>query len=414
MPARRDFRPPKDNALLIRLVFLTLPLIMRAQRVVSVQIPDEDWSRLDPLRKTRLILSANHPTGTDPLIAMELARRLGQHFNFVAAVENFDGLRGWIIQRLGAYSIARGLPDRSSLQTTRRLLSVQDRKVALFPEGETYYHNDITLPFQSGVTQLGFWALTDLQKLGKEPVLPIVPVAIKYCFVDDPVPEIHARLAFLEDAVGIAGGSDRREYDRLIALGERVASMVERQYRLPEAAGLELDVRIMRLKEHIIERVAAEIRETPPDGPLPEQMRFLFNALRSYSMEFVEANSGYEQRIHQRRMEHAEPLFADLLRLHDFLALTGHYVRDHPTWERFADVLSRLEQEIFGRARSWTPVEARVRIADPVRLEEWLGSYKENRKAAVGAATKLLEKRVVGLLRQFWDAGNAMPEDGFR
>jgi hypothetical protein len=131
-------------------------------------------------------------------------------------------------------------------------------------------------------------------------------------------------------------------------------------------------------------------------------------------MEFVEANSGYEQRIHQRRMEHAEPLFADLLRLHDFLALTGHYVRDHPTWERFADVLSRLEQEIFGRARSWTPVEARVRIADPVRLEEWLGSYKENRKAAVGAATKLLEKRVVGLLRQFWDAGNAMPEDGFR
>src|SRR5260370_23998012 len=94
--------------------------------------------------------------------------------------EGCEGQWGWLIQRLGAYSIHRGLPDRQSLRMTRRLLAEMDRKVVIFPEGETYEHNDALIPFQQGVVQIGFGALDDVQKSGREPSLPVLPIAVKY------------------------------------------------------------------------------------------------------------------------------------------------------------------------------------------------------------------------------------------
>ena len=404
-----DFRPPRESRLLIGTVYGALPWIMRVRRVVRVKLEQGDWDHLEPLRNSRLILSANHPTGTDPLIAMDLARRLGQYFNFVAAREIFAGPYGWLLQRLGAYSVVRGTPDRDSLQMTRRLLAEKDRKVALFPEGETYYHNDITLPFHSGVTQLGFWALADLQRLGKEPRLPVVPVAIKYRYLDDPGPEIEWRLSRLEEAVGLPLSPAGGWYPRLLAIGERVISAMEREYHLQVDPAAPLDRRIEQVKEEILRRVVRAVGQTPPEGPLPERMRFLFNALRGHASEWMEGTTEYDRRLHARRTDEVRPVFNDLWRLHNCIAMTGHYVRDHPTCERFGDVLSRLEGEVFGSARASARREALVRIAEPLDLGQWKAEYGANRRKTVETATRVLEERVVQLLRELWMAGRPLP-----
>src|SRR5262249_56844355 len=120
-----------------------------------------------------VILTPNHPSSNDPLIALWMARRLGRAFNYLACRELFEGFYGWVIQRLGCYSILRGTMDREAVRTTIALLAEQDRQVVIFPEGEIYGHNDMLLPFQAGVVQMGFMAVDRLEKAGKDRALPV-------------------------------------------------------------------------------------------------------------------------------------------------------------------------------------------------------------------------------------------------
>src|SRR5262249_10129147 len=155
LPMSLDFLPPRENRFLLWGSRVLLPFVMRRFRqIVAVSIAKADWSHREALRRRRAILSANHPTTSDPLIAMYLSRRLGEGSTYMACRELSHGPWGWTIQRLGAYSIHRGLPDRQSLRMTRRLLAEKDRKVVIFPEGETYEHNDALIPFQQGVIQI--------------------------------------------------------------------------------------------------------------------------------------------------------------------------------------------------------------------------------------------------------------------
>src|SRR5262245_28811205 len=145
-----DFRPPKTNPLVVGLTYPMLPVIARvARRRVAIEVDEGEWERLAPLRERRLIVTPNHPRSNDPLIALWMARRLGRAFNYLTCRELFEGVYGWIIQRLGAYSILRGAVDREAIRTTISLLAEQDRQVVIFPEGEIYGHNDMLLPFQA-------------------------------------------------------------------------------------------------------------------------------------------------------------------------------------------------------------------------------------------------------------------------
>src|SRR5262245_6201606 len=174
-----DFRPPRTNAVVVAAVYGCLGMILRAARgVVAVEADAGEWQRLARLRERRFILTPNHPSSSDPLIALWIARRLRRSFNYMACRELFQGPYGWIIQRLGSYSVLRGTLDRDAVRTTLALLVEQDRQLVIFPEGEIYGHNDMLLPFQSGVAQLGFMAVERLEKAGKDPRLPVVPVAV--------------------------------------------------------------------------------------------------------------------------------------------------------------------------------------------------------------------------------------------
>src|SRR5262249_47457015 len=193
-----DFRPPRTSRLVVGITYPCIPSVLRlARRVAQVQVLPKEWERLDRLRERRFIMTPNHPSSSDPLIALWIARRLRRCFNYLACRELFDQPFGGFLQCLGCYSILRGALDREAIRTTLALLAEQDRQVVIFPEGEIYGHNDLLLPFQSGVVQMGFMALERLEKSGKEPSLPVVPVAVKYLHLRDAHPAIREGLARL-------------------------------------------------------------------------------------------------------------------------------------------------------------------------------------------------------------------------
>lgn len=407
-----DFRPPRENRLVLRVSESILPLVMRRVRgIVAVSIAKTDWARLEGLRGQRAILSANHPTTSDPLISMYLSRRLGEPFNYMACRELFHGPYGWFIQQVGAYSIHRGLPDRQALRMTRRLLAERERKVVIFPEGETYEQNDSLIPFQQGVIQIGFGALDDLRKADQEPVLPVLPIAVKYRCTRDPRPAIHAGLQALETALALSPARGAGFYPRLRAVGEQVLARMEQEFGVQPVPGRPLTERITTAKDHLLDHVAREIGAARPrELPLSEQMRALFNAVCDYAGEFADAPGVYDRRQHTRRLTAARPLLADLRRLQNFLALTDGYVAEQMTGERFLDVISRLEREVLGRVRHRVPREAVVRIAPPVDLGQWYEAYRQRKREILIEVTAEVEGRVRDMLRELAALGTVVAE----
>jgi 1-acyl-sn-glycerol-3-phosphate acyltransferase len=401
-----DFLPPRENRLVLRLSHVLLPVVMsRVRHIVAVKIPKGDWAHLEALRRRRAILSANHPTTSDPLVAMYLSRRLGEGFNYMACRELFHGPWGWIIQRLGAYSIHRGLPDRQSFRMTRRLLAELDRKVVIFPEGETYEHNDALIPFQQGVIQIGFRALEDLQKAGREPSLPVLPIAVKYRCVIDPRPAIEAGLRSLEKALALPH-AEESAYARLRRVGLHVFGRMEREFGLKLPPDVPLNERIAAAKTHVLDHVSREIGvERPHDLPLADQMRFLFNAVYQFADEFAEEPGDYGQRQHARRLAAAAPLLDDLRRLQNFLVVTDGYVAERMTGERFLDVIGRLQREVLGQVRHGVPREAVVRIAPAIDLGPRYDAYRQQKRETIAEVTARVEASVRSLVTELMALG---------
>ena len=80
--------------------------------VTKVTISPEDAARLKQLRRARVVLPPNHPT-QDPAVLFHLSTLLGMQFYLLAAREVFETtFQGWLVSRVGAYSVDRGTPDR--------------------------------------------------------------------------------------------------------------------------------------------------------------------------------------------------------------------------------------------------------------------------------------------------------------
>lgn len=395
------FVPPRHHAGLFWFANTFVPHLGRFfGNVHGLSVEPECLARLEALRGRRAILCPNHPTETDPIVVFWLASRVRLSFNFLATRETLDGPRGKLLNRIGVYSVIRGFPDRESLRMTRKLLAEQDRHVVIFPEGLVYEHNDRLLDFQSGVAQIGFWSLDDLEKAGKELSLPLVPLAIRYRCNVDPAPYIERGLRALEEKLRLTAPAGATSYERLLQIGGHVLGNIERAEGIAPDEGLHLNDRITAARQRVLERVARATGMALDTRLAPgEQLHHLTNELRGWVGVLPEEHTEYQEKLFRQRSKVAEPLFAELLRLHNFVALTGDYVATEPTAERFLEVLGRLETEVLGKPHNVAPMRAIVRVAEPIRLEECYAEYRKNKREAVANVTHTVESTIRGMLR---------------
>jgi hypothetical protein len=339
-----------------------------------------------------------------------LARRLGQPFYYVATHEIFHGFRGWLVRRVGAFSVLRGRPDRPSIRMSRRLLAEQDGKLVIFPEGETHMQNDLILPLNPGAIQIGFWSLERLEELGKPARLPVLPVVIKYRSVGNPRSTLLRGLRRLEQALGLPVESGATPRDRLWRAGLTVLAGVEREYgvSVTGAGGAEptVDERIRALYHFIAARVSHLLHTRPPEErSVPLGMRALFNATFDYLDGLAEGKTPYERRLHARRVTTATACLNDLWRMQNFMVINEGCLAPPLTAERFGEVLWRLEVEVYGRARTRPWREAIVRLGEPIELSDRLLEYHAARKATVARCTVELEERLRGMLASLQSLG---------
>jgi 1-acyl-sn-glycerol-3-phosphate acyltransferase len=398
------FQPPRESLFLIRVVNLCYPaLLALRERIVRIAIEPSDWRRLEELRCSRALLLPNHPSETEPCVMAGIARRLGQPFNYMATDEIFQGAGGWLINRMGAFSIRRGWPDRASLRMSRRLLAERDRKLVIFPEGETHMQNDLILPLHEGAVQIGFWSLERLETLGKPQSLPLVPVVIRYRYVGNPRPALLRGLRRLEIHLGLPAPSGPTALpDRLRRAALAVLRGVEQEYGVGassrENEKESVDERIAVLYDLIAVRVTQVLRvKMPIDHSVRLRMRALYNATFDYLDGLAEGKTAYERRLHARRVAAARMCLADLWRVQNFMSISEDCLASL-TAERAGELLFRLEKEVYGEPRTRPWREAVVRLGQPLELADWLPRYRARRKTTVAQCTAEVEERLRTLL----------------
>lgn len=379
--ATETFYPPKQLPLMARLVQSISYPLGRILYKVRLSVSEDSVARFRKVEHSRIVVVCNHPTMEDGITLFVLSARLGQLFHYIVAYESFKGLLGEFIQRLGCYSIRRGVGDRASISQTLSLLKTPRCRLVIFPEGGCSYQNDTVMPFRPGAIQLPMSALAQLAKKAPTPAdIPdfyVVPLSLKYRYRQPMQRVIEKTLKRLEDALNLkSSGLD--DYQRLRQIGNQVILAIEAEAGLLDENDsgqkpLDWNERIDRLRQIFIEKCELAL-SIEPNLNLPIRERVYKVQATLESLEQAEPKTMTPEEI-----------FWDAVRLLNFDAIYDGYVAEAPTPERFLDTLIRIEREVFHieHAQPKAARRACFHVGEPLNLKDYLADYQRDRSGTV-------------------------------
>ncbi|MEC4811886.1 MAG: 1-acyl-sn-glycerol-3-phosphate acyltransferase [Scytonema sp. PMC 1069.18] len=461
-----EFIPPSLNPLFLRTTQFLLPSWIRWQTAIS-HIEADNVEVLVNLYhkfqegKVRFLIAFRHPKTEDPLcleyllshILPKVARRKGvalqsplhAHFIYDRGIPLWAGSHiGWIASRLGGTPIQRGKADWTGLRSARDLFANGIFPMAAAPEGVTNGLVDIINPLEPGIAQFGFWCAEDLHKNSRNEQVFIVPVGIQYSYLSAPWGAIATLLTELETVCGLSAISTQHSalshtssphptfdflYPRLLHLSEHLLTLIENFYTrfyhqtLPVLAeepdiNERLAARLQALL-NVVLQVAEEYFDLQPKGNFNDRCRRIEQAAWTYIFreDFKDINtlSPLERALGDRAAEEANLRMWHMRLVESFVAVTGKYIREKPTPERFAetilliwDIVTRIQGGNPSKMPSLGKQRVKITVGEPLSVSERYPEYKANRQSArqaVADLTKDLQQAMEDLMRR-----NAAPE----
>ncbi len=431
-PALR-FIPPAYSPWLHRLFRLLLPALLRSRGIVRCEATGVD--RLARLYaevqagRTRLLIAFRHPTTTDPLVMAQLlwrelpraARREGltlrfpvhSQFLYDRGIPLWAGAAaGWILSKLGGIPIQRGKLDRLALKTARHLFAHGPFPLAIAPEGATNNHGEILSPLEPGIAQLAFWCCEDLAAERRDQRVLIVPIGLQYVSLSDDWVPIERLLTDLEALLGVsctaaapsASVPADRRYERLLVLAERLLTLLEAFYRQtygqaletagPATADGDFVERVGRLREAAL-AVAESHFNLPPRGTINERCRRIEQAgWDCIYRDDLEGRSPVERSLADWRATEAGIRMGHMRLVEHFATVSGSYVAEKPSLDRYGEVLIILWRAIAwirGREDEQPPAlgpwTVRIRVGEPIGVDNRAEEYAHRRRGAVDRLT---------------------------
>ncbi len=377
---------------------------------------------------------------------ISLQQPIYAHFIYDRGIPLWAGSHvGWLYSRLGCTPVHRGKADWMGLRSARDLFANGSLPMAAAPEGATNGHNEIISPLEPGVAQLGFWCIDDLLKAGHSEDVLILPVGIQYNYIKAPWQSLEKLLSELEADINIEQDrltveSLNREslsetlqpaksepltptnlkpfqvtlYQRLYRLGEHLLSLMEEFYReyyhqtLANPVVSEeqfardnasLPARIQVLLDTAL-KVAEEYFELPAKGNLIDRCRRLEQAGSNYiyreNFKDMKAISPIEKGLADHIASEASLRMWHMRLVETFVALTGQYVLEKPTVERFAET-TLLVWDLVTRLKGGNPFDrprlgnqrVQIRVGKPISVSEFYPAYRASRHGARQAIVDL-------------------------
>jgi 1-acyl-sn-glycerol-3-phosphate acyltransferase len=439
------FIPPRYSPPITQLVHRLIPHLMGRmaglQRVQADNLEQlvESYQQFET-GQIRLILAFRHPSVSDPWtlgytlsqlvpkrakqMGVTLRRPIHGHFMYDRGVPLWAGeLLGWLFAKLGGTSILRGKLDRAGLKSARELLVNGKLPFLAAPEGATNGHNEIVAPLEPGLAQLAFWCQEDLVKADRAEQVVILPIGIQYHYLDQPWEKIEALLTTLEIEVGIhsdqLGELDQASlYQRIYHLGERLLSLMEKHYArfyhqaIPATEptlppNQQFYQRLQNLL-HICLTVAEAYFDIPAKGSVVDRCRRLEQAAWDliYREDIdLDQLSNIERQLANRIATEAQMHLWHMRLVESFVSMTGHYVREKPTVERFAETLlitwetiARIQGDRNSMQRPHLGRQsALVTVGQPIVVSDRAAQYQQSRRSAKQAVEDLTQDLQIAL-----------------
>jgi 1-acyl-sn-glycerol-3-phosphate acyltransferase len=370
------FIPPQQNPLLVRLVqsifYVVAYLVFRFRLIVA----EEDLAKVRAIASQRVVYLPNHSNLDDGLAVFQLSARIGQLFHYVVAIEAFQGVVSKLIQLIGAYSLRRGVGDRSSIMQTLKLLQQPQCKLVIFPEGGCSYQNDTVIPFRTGTIELSLKALEKLvQQENTVPDFYLVPVSLKYRYPNATKKQIEQALTRLENALALKPIQDDH-YSRLRAIAEKVLTSLEAEYHVA-VAQTDWNQRCQNLRKQMLGYCEAKLA-IAAKNQLGDRVA---NRERVYRVQSILRNLPDTE---QKATVDYKHLYLTTVRLLNFDAIYDGYVAEKPTPERYFATIDRLEREVFkiDRPKFKGRREITAKIGTPINLKDYWQKYHSDQPSA--------------------------------
>lgn len=316
---------------------------------------------LDSYQKNAgILLCSNHQSGQDPFVLGKLAEASGRWFHFLASHHLFkqSELMGELLRRMGGYSIFRDGPDLVSVKKTVDLLREGRRAVLVFPEGTYFKQNDRVAPLQDGVSLI----LRQTLRGASRPIR-LHAVAIKYWFLEDPMPVLREKWNRLQKEWKVEVDAGEDDVTRL----EGVLRQGVKRLLGPAAETLDgSDFHNRTDFDSTLRGILARefgVEVTSPEATLGAIWQVIRKKRQGLIKELAltSGDSDAEEGVQGKLLE--------LLHWENTLSLSMDYVREKPTVERVWETFSRLEESLTDRESPFPkPVEAVVCIGEGVDM----------------------------------------------
>jgi 1-acyl-sn-glycerol-3-phosphate acyltransferase len=336
-----------------------------------------------------MLVAPNHADHADPSILVEVGRRSGIAFQFMAAREGFERSRldRFVLQRSGAFSVDREGADLASVRTAMDILRECRRPLVIFPEGEIYHHHEELDLLNDGVATI---LLRAAEKLPEGKRSYAVPAAIRIMQVPEVEPTFSPRLSALEQRITWKPRPHVPIVERIYSLGSALLSIKEEEYT-GECRKGPLPERIQALQQHLLAEVEKRHRVNPSPQPIPVRIRNLRHTIRK----------GFTFNPTSLSAERARMLYDDLDRLfaaQQLYSYPGQYLH-LPTRDRIAETIFKMEEDVLGLGTYPTPRRAEITFGEPIDVAQFLVANHASAKTGVRPMTELLRARIEQLLK---------------
>jgi 1-acyl-sn-glycerol-3-phosphate acyltransferase len=394
-------------------------------------------------KKIRFLIAFRHPHVDDPLSMMcllsyivpKVARQKGislespihSHFLYDRGMTLWAGdWLGWLFSGLGGLPIHRGKRiDRVGMRTARDLFANGKQPISVAPEGATNGHSERVSPLEPGVAHLGFWCVEDLLKANRSEEVFIVPIGIQYHYINPSWEKLDWLLRNLEadcslpplEQISQLTSIDREKvfYERLFRLGEHVLSQMEQFYARfnhqstpvttpvdPSANRNEALVTRLKTVLDISLKAAEEYFGLEAQGTIIERCRRIESAgwedIYRKDLPDLQNLSLLQRGLADWIAEEASLRMLHMRLAESFVAVTGTYVQQKPTFDRFAET-SLIVFDLINRVKGvknparprlgWR--KARLTVGEPISVTKRWSLYHTNRHAARQAVDDLTQ-----------------------
>ena len=322
------FVPPRLNHLVLSFARVLAHRYLRSSLHLRVQTPGNIDTILQEYQRffrdeSKLILVFRHVHVHDAQVmfylfnnivhrqarkrGIKFPRRPHAHFLYGRGVPVWGGkYLEWVFSRLGGIPVHHRKMDREGLDVVRRYLLQGRYPIALAPEGQVTYHNQVVHDIEPGFAQLALWAREDAEQAGQNREVRILPISQYYHYGKDGV-KIRAELidTLLREA-GLDVSEDPQNpaavQPRMREIGAQLLSKIEsfysRYYGItaldPAHAEIRLDDCSRTRVEHLVDEILKMQEQRlgiihPPKGFTP---RIYIVRMAGWNRIFVQKQDG--------------------------------------------------------------------------------------------------------------------------